>query len=235
MKKVLGILGGMGPLASAEFLKTIYEFNAADLEQKLPACILYSEPTFPDRTKAIINQSEEDLLIRFLVETLEKLIQLGASKIVISCITIHHFLPMLPTNLRENIISLIDVIIQDILREKKQYLLLCTNGTRQAGIFQKHPLWFLAEKYVILPNEADQNAIHHLIYQLKKNGYQDAISFHLDNLIKKYPVDSLIAGCTEFHLLTKYFMTYKEQNDCIVDPLLSIAKNIKSLMNDDNI
>ncbi|MCK5522464.1 MAG: aspartate/glutamate racemase family protein [Thiomargarita sp.] len=235
MKKILGILGGMGPLASAAFLKTIYECNTTDLEQEQPACILYSDPTFPDRTKAIINQSEEDLLIRSLVKTLEKLTQLGASKIVITCITIHHFLPSVPANLRKNIISLIDIIIQEILREKKRYLLLCTNGTRQAGIFQNHSQWFLADEYVILPDEADQSTIHYLIYHLKKSGYQDAINFHLDNLIKKYSVDSLIAGCTEFHLLTKYFMTYKGQNDCIIDPLLAIAKNIRSLMDNANI
>ena len=52
MTKLLGILGGMGPLASAEFLKTIYEYGTRDLEQRSPACILYSDPTFPDRTSS---------------------------------------------------------------------------------------------------------------------------------------------------------------------------------------
>jgi aspartate racemase len=229
MKNILGILGGMGSLASAEFLKTIYEFDQSDIEQQQQACILYSDPTFPDRTEAIINQSAEELLIRFLVETLEKLIQLGSSKIVITCITIHHFLPKVPANLRKNVISLIDLIIQDILQEKKRYLLLCTNGTRQAGIFQKHPQWFLAEQ-VILPNKADQNTVHHLIYQLKKNGYQDSMIFYFDNLIKKYPVDSLIFGCTEFHLLTKHLIKTDGKEYTVIDPLLSLAKNIKHFM-----
>jgi aspartate racemase len=224
MKKILGILGGMGPRASAEFLNTIYELNISDLEQELPACILYSDPTFPDRTEAIVTKSE-DLLISLLVETLEKLIQLGASKVVITCITTHHFLPRVPAHLRENIISLIDLIIQEILHTKKRYLLLCTNGTRQVGIFQKHHQWHLAEQYVRFPNQEDQSMVHSLIYHLKKNGYQESMVLSLDNLVKKYQVDSLIAGCTEFHLLTKHLIRYKGQNDCIVDPLLSLAKN----------
>ena len=58
MTKLLGILGGMGPLASAEFLKTIYEYGTRDLEQRSPACILYSDPTFPDRTQTIVNGEE---------------------------------------------------------------------------------------------------------------------------------------------------------------------------------
>ncbi len=45
MIKLLGILGGMGPSASAEFLKTIYEYGISDLEQRSPACSLYSDPT----------------------------------------------------------------------------------------------------------------------------------------------------------------------------------------------
>lgn len=48
----LGVLGGMGPLASAEFLKTIYECSVAGGEQRSPSVIMYSDPTFPDRTEA---------------------------------------------------------------------------------------------------------------------------------------------------------------------------------------
>ena len=50
MTESLGILGGMGPLTSAEFLKTIYEVNISGPEQDAPACVLYSDPSVPDRT-----------------------------------------------------------------------------------------------------------------------------------------------------------------------------------------
>lgn len=85
MTKLLGILGGMGPLASAEFLKTIYEYGISDLEQRSPACILYSDPTLPDRTQAIVN-GEEALLASALVNALDMLVHLGASK----CDRLHH-------------------------------------------------------------------------------------------------------------------------------------------------
>ena len=49
MKAVWGIMGGMGGLASAEFVRTIYEYNAREIEQDSPVLILYSDPTFPDR------------------------------------------------------------------------------------------------------------------------------------------------------------------------------------------
>ena len=47
---VLGVVGGMGPLASAEFVKTIYEYGLNRREQESPSVVLVSDPTFPDRT-----------------------------------------------------------------------------------------------------------------------------------------------------------------------------------------
>ena len=52
---IWGILGGMGPLASAEFLTSIYKLSLGRTEQNMPRLYLVSDPTVPDRTKAILN------------------------------------------------------------------------------------------------------------------------------------------------------------------------------------
>src|SRR5436305_6361317 len=98
MKK-LGILGGMGPLASAEFLHTIYALNLADPEQLAPSCILLSDPSIPDRAQAILNGTSEEILPR-LSRSLQDLSSLGADHIVVACVTIHHLFPRLPEALR---------------------------------------------------------------------------------------------------------------------------------------
>lgn len=64
MSKTLGILGGMGPLASAEFLRTLYELNITYPEQNSLSCILLSDPTIPDRTQAILDGSIEEISAR---------------------------------------------------------------------------------------------------------------------------------------------------------------------------
>ena len=53
-KQVLGVLGGMGGLASAEFVKTVYEISGEGVEQEQagPVVLMYSDPAFPDRTAA---------------------------------------------------------------------------------------------------------------------------------------------------------------------------------------
>jgi aspartate racemase len=228
MNKILGILGGMGPLASAEFLKTLYEFNVADIEQEMPACFLYSDPKIPDRTEAIVTGSDE-VLINCFIEALERLYFLGVNKIVIPCITIHHFLPRVPLILREKVISLVDLILEEVLKSKERHLLLCTTGTLKAGIFQQHSLWSLAEQYIIIPHE-EQNKIHHFIYQIKKEAIKESAIPFIDTLLKKYEVNSFIAGCTEIHLLTKYLIQHDDQNYRVVDPLLIMAKELLRLI-----
>src|SRR5262245_33156638 len=93
--QVIGILGGMGPLSSAEFLKTIYECNAGrEVEQEMPVVMVYSDPTFPDRTTAF-SKGEDEIVLRRLITALQRLRNLGASRIIICCLTIHHLLPRL--------------------------------------------------------------------------------------------------------------------------------------------
>ena len=52
-KEILGVVGGMGPLASAEFVKTIYEHSLGEREQASPTVLMHSDPTFPDRTQLL--------------------------------------------------------------------------------------------------------------------------------------------------------------------------------------
>jgi aspartate racemase len=231
--KLLGILGGMGPLASAEFVKTIYEYNVADLEQEAPACILYSNPAFPDRTDTIINGSAA-IFFELVTEALEILCQMGASKVVISCITSHFFLPAIATHLRDRVISLVDLIAEEILATKRPYLLLRTTGTRQASVFEQHGLWNLIEPYVVTPSEEDQNSIHKLIYQIKRNRIDRVTVCYLDRLLQRYRVDGFIAGCTEMHLVTKHLLSRESgsQKYQIVDPLLTLARNLRRFLED---
>jgi len=229
MTESLGILGGMGPLASAEFLKTIYEFNISGPEQSAPACILYSDPSVPDRTQAIITGSE-DLMLGRLTTALENLTQLKVGNIVVACITSHHLFPKLPAHLSAKIISLVDLIISDVLRSQKKSLLLCSDGTRKKQLFERHKQWNEARHFIVLPSDDDQATIHGLIYQLKMNGSaQDAIESVFE-LLERYQLNSFIAACTEIHLLTKHLLRdgLRSQEYQAIDPLMTLAKNLGS-------
>ena len=222
----------MGPLASAEFLKTIYEFNLKGAEQASPACVLYSDPSMPDRTQTIRDGSDEVMLER-LTEALEGLCRLNVRKIVITCVTSHHLLPRLGAELNEKIISLVDLIVHEVSRRKKRCLLLCSDGTRAKRLFQQHARWNEAKAHIVLPSDEDQAVIHSLIYRLKENGSRKDVMQCLAAILQKYELNVFIAGCTEFHLLTKYLLAEKAQADKFnsIDPLMTLARDLKGFTN----
>lgn len=220
---VLGVLGGMGPLASAEFLKTIYEAGGGAREQDSPVVVLYSDPTFPDRTEAFL-RGEEGELLRRLVRALYHLRELGATKTVICCVTIHHLLPRLPADLRRHVVSLLDVIFDQLEERGGRHLLLCTTGTSRLGIFQKHRRWEGLCGDVVLPTEPDQKRLHELIYGVKRNhGLDDAVAF-VEASLRRYGAESFIVGCTEVHLMAKRFVHAGGARGACLDPLMVIAR-----------
>lgn len=227
-KNILGILGGIGPLASAEFLRTIYDYNLGVCEQEAPQIVMYSDPSFPDRTEAILGDSHDVLLTR-LIEALNALRELRVSRIVICCFTVHYLLPRLPEELRKLVTSLLDVVFADVARSSKRHLLICTNGARRMELFQNHSRWELTKDYFVLPVESDQLLIHELIYQIKKNRDVGHLLPTLETLLLKYKVDSFVAGCTELHLLAKHpmFSNGDRRGFSCIDPLTSIARELR--------
>ena len=226
MAEGLAIVGGMGPRASAEFVKTLYEFNCGEVEQESLCCVLYSDPAFPDRTESILGGLDLGIVKR-LTDVLLRLRQLVVCKTVLCCVTLHHFLTSVPEDLRQDVISLVDLIIDEASSRKTPQLLLCTSGTRKARIFEEHPRWELARPFVQFPDARDQTRVDDLLYRIKKRGACESMLAELDDLCRKYGVESLVAGCTEVHLLTTLLRkggseawTYR-----ILDPLLMLAND----------
>jgi len=225
-RDILGIVGGLGPLASAEFVKTIYDHCHGEQEQDSPVVLMHSDPTFPDRTQSLL-AGECYLLLNKLNEIVNDLCELGATRIVICCITIHYLLPMLPRESRERVISLLDVIFTLVAESRKRHLLISTTGARKLRIYEQHVQWQSLKDQVIMPDEMDQTLIHNTIYQIKKQRDISEVAPILQALLSKYDTDSFIAGCTEIHLLTKHLTLsgYRERVGCI-DPLTAIANDL---------
>ncbi|HEU4508044.1 MAG TPA: amino acid racemase [Pyrinomonadaceae bacterium] len=226
-KSVLGVVGGLGPLASAEFLRTIYEYSLGDLEQESPSVIVYSDPTFPDRTDAFLAGKSDPVLAQ-LIDVIERLLQAGATDVVFCCMTIHYLLPRLPARLRERVISLPDIIFEELAHTWKRHLLISSSGTRKLGLFENHERWSMAQPYIVVPDEEDQNTIHRdLIYPIKKNPDVSTLFPLLKMMLSRYGVDSFIAGCSEVHLLAKHFLRsgdHSAEYGCI-DPLATVARD----------
>ncbi|MDT0380772.1 aspartate/glutamate racemase family protein [Streptomyces sp. DSM 42041] len=231
---VLGILGGMGPLASAAFLQTVYETAVeragAAAEQTLPRCLLDSDPGFPDRTDTIRSRGEAAWADR-LRRGVGGLLDMGATRVVVACVTAHHFVGALEPEHRRRLISLVSTTLDELAAAPAgaRYLLVATDGTREAGIFQRAPRWPESAHRVVLPEPDVQRELHGLLYRLKAEPLTAALADRFRVLAHQHGCAGLIAGCTELHLLSRW-QRRNGDGTTVIDPLLAIATQLTTLL-----
>ncbi|MEO3778891.1 amino acid racemase [Micromonospora sp. B11E3] len=232
---VLGIVGGMGPYASAEFLLTVYREaslrSTSGVEQALPRCLLDSDPTFPDRTEAIRQGRYLEMTER-LRSRIRGLLSQGASRVVLTCVTAHHFAAGLEPELRRPLISLVDVIVDELRALEPvdgKLLMLATRGTRTARIFDRSPRWPSVADRVVMPGAAAQATVHQLLYRLKQGTVTEDLLRQVEQLADQHGCGGVIAGCTEAHMLTRSLRA-RPGARLVVDPLDAIAVNLDKLL-----
>jgi aspartate racemase len=230
-EKILGILGGMGPLASLAFLRTIYECNLNGAsEQAYPSIVLHSLSGVPDRTSSLLNDGGRNLEAS-LVRNLTALNAAGVAKIVICCFTSHTLLSRLPKSLTEKIVSLVDLTARELMVRKEKALLMASLGSYERRLFDASQEAVLAQEYIVVPEEKDRRFIHGLIYDHLKPGREVPPVYEaVRGLLDRYGLNSFIAACTEFHLLTRYMDAHAVADTAFVDPLFTIARHFEEIL-----
>lgn len=198
-KKTLGVLGGMGPAASAEFLRLLARDAPATCDQEHPRVLMISEPSIPDRTQAILGQGEDPSPM--LLRELKQLIEWGADVLAVPCNTAHHFIDRFRGELTVPLIHIIDETV-DAARAKspKGAWLLSTSGTRKSGLY---PACAERSGYTFLhPSEKQQEQVQKSLLQVKAGTMAEA-GATLRGVIEELwrERDALIAtACTELPL-----------------------------------
>jgi len=135
---LLGVLGGMGPLAAADFLaKLVAETPAARDQEHIPY-VAYGVPQIPERPAAILHNGESPL--PHMLRGIATLKQAGATTIAIACNTAHYWYDDLVHQGGLPILHIADAVC-DMLAERGitagNIGLLGTDGTVHAGFFQQ--------------------------------------------------------------------------------------------------
>ncbi|NLA83564.1 MAG: amino acid racemase [Clostridiales bacterium] len=226
MTKVLGVIGGLGPLASAYFYKLITIMTEAEKDQEHLEVIVYSKPSIPDRTAYILGKTKESPLPPML-ETGRRLVDLGAEHIAIPCITAHYFYDSLSRGISAPIIHAIKETRQVLEKNGvKRAGLLATEGTIVSRIFQSE--LELGGISTILPDSLHQTYVMDLIYEGIKANHSINFDKFLDaaKQMKKNGAEILILGCTELSLIKSEFDLGKGYLD--VMEVLAKASILKS-------
>lgn len=188
MKRVLGVLGGMGPLATVDFLrKLIEETPAARDEDHIPV-VAWSVPQIPERPAAITGDGESPLPA--MLDGIRTLKQAGAVAIAIPCNTAHYWYDDLVRAGGLPIIHIADAALAELESRRitgKSIGLIATRGTLAAGFFQQR---LTARGFLSITNsDADiDKLVLPAIVHVKRNELTAAAA------LLETAVDKLIAG-----------------------------------------
>jgi len=200
-KKILGVLGGMGPSASARFLALITEFTKAECEQEHIEILLHSLPTIPDRTDFILGKSANSPL-PYMQTSIRKLTGAGAEIIAVPCNTAEYFHSEMQASCPVRVMrTAYESARFAAARGVKRLGILATEGTLLAGIYQNH-LASLGVGFA-LPSQATQKEITRLIYShIKKSIPPEQGSLvRAESELREKGCDAAVLGCTELSLI----------------------------------
>lgn len=218
--KTLGVIGGMGPQASASFYELIISNTKADTDQDHIDVLIYSHASIPDRTTAILHGQTEELIEK-LIRDIHKMENFGVDYVVITCNTSHYFIEDLKQATKIPIISIIEETVKHLVEKKIQKVgLLATDGTIQTRIYTDK----LEEAgiEVITPDTENQKKVMNIIYeQVKKGIAVDEQMFEdIVRELTEKKVGSVILGCTEL----SYYGSLKKLNGFYVNPQEILAR-----------
>lgn len=165
-KKILGVLGGLGPAASAEFLKILAQLCPAKKDQEHPIVYMMADCSIPDRTDAIFGrgQNPSDQIKKDLL----KLVEWGADLLAVPCNTAHYFINDFVKDLP---VPLVHIIRETVLlaqqRSPQGAWMLSTKGTRKTGLYQQVADELGYKLYI--PNEEQSDLAQAAIEAVKAN------------------------------------------------------------------
>lgn len=218
-KKTIGIIGGMGPLATADLFEKIVGHTKAACDQEHLHVVIDSNTNIPDRTAALLHGGADPL--PELTGSARRLEAMGADVLIMPCNTAHNYYDGISAAVSVPVLHMVRLTAQALVeRGVKKAGLLATDGTVRTGIYQKSFAGSGVE--LLTPDEAGQRAVMEMIYQGVKAGdmaFDAKPARQAMERLLAAGAEVLILGCTELPLaITQYGIRLPA-----TDPTLELA------------
>ena|SRR6185369_8188224 len=233
-KKKIGILGGMGPLASATFYKDVVDscvlkFNAQQ-DYEFPKIYLYSLPLtgFSER-----GFEEPELVRDQLVDAVKELEEMGCDFISIACNTVHHFHSDMQKAVEIKVLNIVEETVNEVKSLGiKTVGIMSSESTRNLGLYEKE----LKRNKVkaIHVDDKEQRELNQIILNIMggKLELRDEILLKMimNNLMEKGS-EAIILGCTELPLLVRNMnlqeIMYLDSLKILANKSVDLAYNVE--------
>lgn len=195
----LGVIGGMGPLATVKFYDKVVLNTEAHNDNEHIDLIVLNHSTMPDRTRCIIENKDTEFLNE-IKKDLEILDKIGVDIVAIPCNTSHYFYDEFKKFANLKIINMIEETILEIKRRGiKKVVVFGTLGTLNSKVYNKYAEENGIEVKELSPE--DKKTIMDIIYKIKETNNLENKEFV--EILNKYCDNETIGiiACTELSLL----------------------------------
>ncbi|MCZ8537019.1 amino acid racemase [Paenisporosarcina quisquiliarum] len=219
--KILGIIGGVGPLATMLLGEMIVKRTKAKTDQQHVNMVITNNTAIPDRTTYILDRSKANPVPVMISDAL-KLKSIGAEVLAIPCNTAHSFYKEIQQGAGIPVLHMINETAKRAAQiGAKKVGILATTGTLTASVYQ------LACKDAgiqpVVPDEETQKLVMSVIYDDVKAGQPvDFLKWQqIINQMNELGCDHLILGCTELSIVKKEL----NLDDKYIDSLMVLAES----------
>ena len=204
-KLIAGVLGGMGPLATVDFMSMVIDLCPIVTEDDHVRLLVDQNPHIPNRQ--IVSNIKSKNIGSMLADGALKLQNAGADFIVMPCNTAHMFSDDIKTRINIPFIHIVDETINEITAyfpDKKSAGIMATSACINAKIYQDGLT--VNNKKFHLPSESYQDECMKSIFDIKEgteiSNPADSM-YKIANHLTEKGAEILIAGCTEIPLVLK--------------------------------
>lgn len=202
-QKIVGIIGGMGPEATADFYTRLVRRTPAERDQDHLHVMMDADGAIPDRTESYLAGSTATM--DAVVESALRLEQMGAEILTMPCNSAHLWYDGIAARLKVPLLNMIEEVFSAVRSTGLERIgLLATVGTVRSGLYGG----YAGGVDLILPDEEEQELIHEAIYRVKaggggveQRGEGTRTLLGIVETQREQGAEGIILGCTEIPLL----------------------------------
>ncbi len=201
--KLLGVIGGLGPMATVYFMELVVKMTDAASDQENLDMILYNLPSIPDRTGYILGNSDKNPL-PLMIAAGRELERQKAACIAMPCVTAHYFHRELQSALKIPVINGVYETVCCLKRKNiKRVGLMATDGTIRSNLLSRE--LDNAGLVPVIPSGERQKDIMHLIYENVKAGKPPEMDRfeRVRRELLDCGVEAITLACTELSLIKR--------------------------------
>lgn len=223
-RSLVGVVGGVGPLATAYFLDRVVRLTDAATDQDHVDLVVHQRASTPDRTEFLLGRSDDDPG-PVMAACARELVGLGARAIVLPCNTAEPFLPRIESAAGVPVLGIVRATVDAVVARLpggEPVGVLATDGTLAVRTYDDE----LARvgRQALSPEVDDQALVMRVIYdQVKANRPADVagLAAVVDRLLAR-GAGCVVLGCTELSVLAGALATLTRH--VVVDSVDSLAR-----------